>query len=309
MRIIQSFSDLPNDLTKVVMTMGNFDGVHIGHQNLIGNVVLRAERVKGVSVVLTYQPHPVSVLYPRKQLKRITGISEMMEIIGSFGVDFMVSFSFTPELARLDPDEFLKTVIFAYTIPESIVIGADHRFGKDRRGDARLLSDLGSRMGIDVSIVEDVVVGGEPVSSTRIRELVASGDLETARLLLGRFFRLTGIVRKGFGRGHDMGFPTANFTVSDRVLPPPGVYAGQAGIRGQSGPSVTYIGDSPTFDEGSYQVETHLFGFQGDLYGQLLEVDLMQRIRPDTRFKTPSELVEQMKRDARDAMEIYRKHF
>jgi riboflavin kinase / FMN adenylyltransferase len=309
MRVVQSLQNVSSDNRRIILTMGNFDGVHIGHQALIREVVRQKGEKKGTAVVLTFQPHPVELLFPEKKIKYINNVTEMTQWIASLGIDYIVTVPFTQKISELDPEQFLKQVICGCGCPLSVVIGEDHRFGKNREGDAGILLRFAQEHKFDVTVMDQIMVDDEVVSSSRIRRLVKKGDLISARRLLGRYFRLSGIVQHGFGRGADLGFPTANLTFTNRVLPPPGVYASRAGVKDVSVPSISYIGNSPTFREGSFQVETHIFGIQQNLYGKILTVDFIERIRPEIRFESPVDLIRHMTQDAKKVMSIYKKHF
>ncbi len=306
MLIVKSFEEIPDGVTATVMTLGNFDGLHLGHVTLINHVVTRARAADVPSVLLTFQPHPLKVLHPEKPLQRIKDFDETVNRLEIFGLDILMTLVFTRDLATLKPHEFLNNYVRKFLNPRTIVLGYNHRFGADRKGDIETIRTFGKQYGIDVVVVEPILINGDIVSSTRIRELIVQGDMTGAKLMLGAPFRLSGIVKRGQGRGAGLGFPTANLKFSDRILPPSGVYATIAHTGETTSPSISYVGSSPTFGGTQIQVETHLFGHQENLYGHHLKVDFIEKIRDEITFESTFNLVKKMRQDARKALKIYR---
>jgi riboflavin kinase / FMN adenylyltransferase len=242
------------------------------------------------SVLLTFNPHPLTITNPEIPKKMIMSTHEMELLLDVLGIEIFLVLPFTNEFSKLTPAEFLKDIINFYLKPEIIVVGENHRFGRARSGDAILLKEFGDANGIDVLVVKSVRVNDEKVSSSKIREFIASGDLQSAREMMGRHFQISGIVQKGAGRGRTLGFPTANLALENRVVPPPGVYSTRTYHQDKWYPSISYLGVCPTFGGQFIQLETHLLDISEQLYGRFIVVEFLQKIRGDIKFKTPEEL-------------------
>lgn len=284
-----------------VVAIGNFDGVHRGHQHILRLVAADARRNGARSAVVTFDPLPPEVLRPSAAPARLTSTPERLALIAAQGIDDIEVLPFTPELSQQSPGEFVDLLV-ARLSPIEVVVGADFRFGHQRAGTVDTLRTIGQERGFEVRAVDRVGDDQGDVSSSRIRALIATGDVRDAWELLGRPYRLSGFVVQGFQRGRTLGFPTANLTLDPRLaIPADGIYAGWARIPGDSTfPAMIYIGSRPTFADGSRVVEVHVLDFSGDLYGAELTVAFACRIRGDIGFTDVSELVRQMERD-RDA--------
>ncbi len=301
MQLIQTIDSLPRDLGNTVMTIGNFDGLHIGHQVLIRRLQEHSKRLAVPSVLMTFHPHPLRVLSPDHPLQLINSFDEMVAILKRFGIDYLLSIPFTPKFSHGSAEDFLKDVIMTHLHPLVIVVGQNHRFGNNRYGDIQTLRDFGQQHDIWVEVISPVILDGMAVSSTLIRDLIRSGELEQAEKLLGHPYRITGSVQEGMGRGRQIGYPTANLSIKDKVIPPHGVYATQTTLNETVYPSISYLGQSPTFDGKDIIFETHLLDYSGDLYGRNIAVDLLHWIRPEMIFSDVVSLLEQIRVDIQTA--------
>jgi len=289
---------------ETLLTIGVFDGVHLGHKRLLGR--LRDEaRAKGwLSCLVTFKTHPETVVSPGNQLLWINDLESRISLIRDLGIDLVVALPFTSGLSRLTTQEFVR-LLWEHLKMRGLIIGPDFALGKNREGNADKLRLLGREMGFSVEVVPPEVVDGEVVSSSAVRKALAGGDTKKAEKLLGRPFRLSGLVVSGDRRGRSLGFPTANLEVrQDQALPKDGIYVAVAYTDGEPLPSVTNIGVRPTFGGGNRLIETYLIDFEGDLRGSKLSIDLLDRLREEERFDSVEELKAQMKRDVEQARVI-----
>lgn len=282
-----------------VATIGNFDGQHIGHQALIKAVVDLAQRCNGTAVVITFDPHPAAVLAPEMPLRFLASQEEKFEFFKNLGVQEVVVLAFTPSLAALSPDDFVRQVLVEGLGVRDLFVGSNFVFGKNRRGTIDDLVRMGRQYGFEVHPFAPILLDGEVVSSTRVRHLIQQGNMKDAARCLGRPYRLSGEVVPGEGRGAALGCPTANIRIpADRVIPPDGVYVTTTDVHGQMVPSVSYIGRRPTFDGHERVLEVHLFDSpDSSLYGQRLRVNFLARIRGDQKFDSVEALRAQIERD------------
>jgi riboflavin kinase/FMN adenylyltransferase len=287
------------------VTVGNFDGVHRGHQALVEAAVAEAAADRGTPVALTFDPHPSRVLSPDRAPEALMTVAQKAEVLTAFGVERLAVLPFTRELSRRSPEEFARLVLHRALAARVVVVGADFRFGHQRKGDLTTLRSLGAELGFRVREVERVSHDGAPVSSSRIREALARGAVEGARALLGRRFFVDGSVVAGAGRGRALGVPTANLALDNQTLPGGGVYAGFGRVLDQAPdpplPAVVNVGRRPTFGGGDTVVEAHLLDFGGDLYGRRLRIEFEARLREERAFTGPAELAAQIERDIRHA--------
>jgi riboflavin kinase/FMN adenylyltransferase len=280
-----------------VLTIGVFDGVHLGHQLLLAELLKQSKKRGMISGVVTFRHNPERLLSHHNKLPFLTDIEERLELLKQEGVKIVIPLSFTPELAQLGAREFI-ILLQKYLKMRGLVTGEDFALGKEREGDIENLKKLGKSMNFDVTVVPPLKINGETVSSTTIRKALAAGDMVKVRELLGRPFDLTGKVVTGYGRGVSLGFPTANLEVaSEHVLPPDGVYAGRAYLNGNVYPSMINIGKNPTFGVNKRTVEAHLIDYHGDLYGTDLQLDVVARIREEMKFDNIEELQKQVAED------------
>ncbi len=280
------------------VTVGNFDGVHRGHQALVSAAVARAREKGGLSVVLTFDPHPARVLRPAHAPAALTTLAQKEELLAALGVDRLAVLPFGAALASLSPEEFARAVLRDTLGARDVVVGESFRFGHRREGDARTLVDLGARLGFDVEAIPPVLEGGRPVSSSRVRSELGHGHVGAAAVLLGRpYFVDAGVVR-GVGRGRTIGVPTANLAPENEILPAPGVYAGFCRVPGgASWAAVVNLGRRPTFGGGDLFLEAHLLGFDGDLYGSRVRLSFHERLRDEERFPSKDALVARIRDD------------
>jgi len=289
---------VPRGWPPAAVTIGNFDGVHRGHEALIESAARWARSAGGRTVVLTLDPHPARLLDPPHAPATLTTLDQKEELLAALGVDAFVVLPFTAELARRPAEEFARLVLAETLEARMVVVGEDFRFGHQRGGDVVALEALGRPLGFGVQAVAPVLFGGRPVSSSRVREALALGAVEEARGLLGRRFFVDGTVVEGERRGRTLGFPTANLETPNEALPLRGVYA--AGCRVASGewvPAVVNIGRRPTFGGRVVSVEAHLIDFERDLYGTDLRIEFVARLREEQRFEGPEALVAQIRED------------
>jgi riboflavin kinase / FMN adenylyltransferase len=302
--------ELGRGLRKPAVAIGNFDGVHLGHQALIEEAKRVARATGGEVVALTFDPHPARFFAPLLAPPALTSLERRAELLHEAGADLVLVEPFTAELASMAAEVFVEEVLGKDIDAHHVVVGADFSFGKDRRGDVNLLRGIGARVGIGLSVVPQVTSNGLPCSSTKIREFVLEGRVEGARMLLGRPFEIDGRVVRGIGRGRTLGVPTANLANEGEILPKPGVYAGRA--RRPEGDAswvaaAISIGNNPTFsDKGDPQllVEAHLLGFAGDLYDARLRLAFVARLRDQHRYAAVEDLVAQIQRDIDQVREI-----
>ena len=297
-------SGLPADVQGTVVTVGTFDGVHLGHRQLVTRLAARAAESGLRSVLVTFDPHPLEIVNPAAAPQLLTLPDERTELLASTGIDYVAIVPFTRNLQRYEPDAFVDVVLSRGLRMRELLIGYDHGFGRGREGDVEMLQTLGDQRGFHVEVVPPVSLGdGRPVSSTAVRRAVAGGDLASAARALGRPYSVSGRVAKGDQRGRSLGFPTINLGAPSarKLLPPDGVYAVRAhtptGVFG----GMLNLGGRPTFGDTRLSLEAHLFDATGDWYGARVRVDFISRIRDTMRFSGPDALREQLRRDEESA--------
>ncbi len=303
MEVIRGVETLNRTLTRAVVTIGNFDGVHRGHQRIIGRAVEKARARGGTAVAYTFRPHPQVALRPGTHLSLLTTYDEKLELMGKLGLDLVVEEPFSREFSVIAPEEFFRNILLRRLSAESIVVGYDFSFGKERAGHLEKLESLCREAGVELEVVQPQRLDSEIVSSSRIRQYLQSGEVEMAAKLLGREFFYRGVVIKGEGRGRKIGYPTANLKLESKLTLPYGVYATHAAIGGVTYASVTNVGVRPTFTapDGSELpalIETHLLDVTQDLYGLTLEVRFAKRLREERKFGGIEELKKQIALDA-----------
>ncbi len=306
MKIIRGVKQIEAPLTGSVVTIGNFDGVHLGHRRLMARTLELAKQLGVASVVMTFDPHPVKVLYPDREVRRIFDFDDQKEQLSLLGVDYLVIEPFSREFSNLAAERYVQDFIFKPFQPKALVVGYDFSFGANKSGTIDFLRQQSQMLNFFVEVIPPVKVGDILVSSSRIRQALSEGDLPTAERLLGRRFYLQGIVEKGKGRGRTIGVPTANINANVETLPSEGVYCGFVLREGERKKCVMNIGRNPTFENqrASPILEVHLLDFNEDLYGETLRVELKQKLRGEKKFASIDELVAQIQRDIRDAREI-----
>ncbi|MBI5587212.1 MAG: bifunctional riboflavin kinase/FAD synthetase [Deltaproteobacteria bacterium] len=286
-----------------VLTLGNFDGLHLGHRKIIKSVAARAKKLGVPSAVYTFDPHPLKVVSPLKSPPLLLDIEDKTRLVGEAGIDYLIFARFTREFAEKHPREFVEEVMLPLSVRE-VWVGHDFKFGRSKTGTVEYLKELGGEFGFRVVVVDAYKKGGHIVSSSRIRSLVSAGKVGQAAGLLGRRYSIKGRVVKGRNIGKGMGFPTANLKVSSELLPAGGVYAAYAAVDGRTLPAVLNIGKAPTFGGRDTTVEVHILDFNGDIYGREMEVSFVRRIRSEKAFKSKEGLVARIKKDAERARAI-----
>lgn len=297
---------IPFDEAGTVVTVGTFDGVHRGHWAVLEEIARRARAAGRRAVLATFHPHPLRIVRPEVAPRLLTTPLEKKEILAESGLDYAVFLRFTPELSQYSPRRFVEEILVGALNVKELVIGYDHGFGRGRSGDATTLSEIGREIGFQVDVVAPVDMDGTPISSTRIRDAVSSGDMVLAREGLGRPYAFRGVVVRGEGRGKELGFPTANLQVdsSEKLLPPAGIYAVRGVLRRGTFPGALHLGPRPTFQGSPPSVELHFMDFDQDLYGEEIRVDVEERIRDVVPFDSAAALVDQMREDVVLAREL-----
>jgi riboflavin kinase/FMN adenylyltransferase len=306
MRIVDNLDSLDRTLApRPVLALGNFDGVHVGHQAIFHQVVEQAKAITGTSMVFTFEPHPLQVLAPDKPLLLLTTFEQKMRLIAALGIEVGLRIPFTEAFARQEPLDFIRDVLCRRIGVHSLVVGYDFRFGHRRAGTVALLQEQAQTFGYRVSVVEAIRQGEMVISSSNIRQLLQRGQVDKAARLLGRFYTIEGPVVEGFRRGAQLGFPTANVQSINDIIPHTGVYAVRVEWEGRSYAGVANVGYNPTFANQTLSVEAHLFDFAADLYGAVIHVAFLKQIREERAFASVEELAAQIGRDVQRAREIH----
>lgn len=297
---------LPSDGRPAVVTVGTFDGVHRGHREVLEEIGRRAERVGGRSILVTFHPHPLRIVRPEHAPPLLTTVTEKRDILAQSGLEYVVFVPFTRTLQRYSARRFVEEILVRRVGMRELVIGYDHGFGRDREGSVGTLRQIGQEMGFDVDVVDAVEVDGEPISSSRIRRLLADGDVTVANRLLGRSYTLEGVVVRGERKGRELGFPTANIQVGDpeKMLPREGIYAVYGWVRGARLPGLLHLGPRPTFAGFAPSVELWLMDWSGDIYGDRVRVEFVERIRDILPFTSAEALIQAMHADEQRGREI-----
>lgn len=304
MKLIRNLQQFPPSLRGGAITIGNFDGVHRGHAVIIKQLRQHAATVGGAAIVFTFDPHPVRVLRPEEAPVPLTWTDRKADLLSDLGVDVVVAYPTDRELLSLSHDDFFQQIVLETLGAKAMVEGPNFFFGKNRGGDVSVLGDLCQQHAVKLDVVTPVLTTEELISSSRIRRLIAAGDVAPAAKMLTRPYRIRGMVTHGAARGGKIGFPTANLDAIDTLIPAAGVYAGRTYVDGRSHWSAVHIGPNPTFGENVLKVESHLLDFDRSLYGSVVEVDFISRLRDILRFDSQQQLVEQLHRDIADARKI-----
>ena len=311
MQIYQGVRQLNPVLESSVVTIGNFDGVHLGHQQLIQNVTREAQYFGVPSIVYTFHPHPMKVLHPERATERLFDLRDQQEQFETMGIDVVIIEEFTKDFAKVTPQDFLENYIVKNLHPKTLVVGHDFTFGADRAGNIPFLEKFCAEKGIRLIIIPPFQQNSLVVSSTKIREALKEGQVEKANELLGRTYYLRGHVEKGFQRGRTIGVPTANVHPDVEFVPRKGVYFTYTKIGGHMHPSITNIGINPTFHEDKkspIKIESHIFDFDAQLYGVEVEVLLMHFERDERKFNGIEELKTQIMNDIQAARRYFDEH-
>lgn len=290
MKTIHNLHELTERPHHTVATIGNFDGVHLGHRAIFRRVISEARSREGTATIITFNPHPLKLLAPQRAPLLINTYAERERLIGASSIDLLLCLPFTPELAALPAATFVEEILVNRLGLQHLIVGYDYAFGRNREGDTNFLKLCGERYGFTVEVLAPIAKGQEIYSSTRIRQLLVSGEIETAATLLGRHFTLEGEVVHGAGRGKTIGFPTANLRTDKECLPKEGVYAVKVRLNDNFVDGVVNIGRNPTFGLNALAIEVHLLDIEEDLYGQTLRIYFLQRLRDEKRFTNINEL-------------------
>jgi riboflavin kinase/FMN adenylyltransferase len=302
LKVTRGLSSERSPLAYPVATIGNFDGHHLGHRALLQTVVETARRAEGTALVLTFEPHPVKILAPHVDLRFLTSPEEKLAHLEAAGIDEVVFLDFTPSFAAMSPEQFASDILHRSLTLAELFVGNHFAFGKGRAGHIDDLVRLGGQHGFLVHPVTPVMIEGDVVSSTRIRQLIQAGNVERAATLLGRTYGIRGPVVHGMQQGQAMGWPTANLRIpTERVVPPDGVYAARAVHGAETYDAIAYIGTRPTFGAGERLLEVNLLDRTCDLYGQEITVQFVSRVRGDHTFASADELSTQIIRDVEQA--------
>lgn len=284
-------------------TIGNFDGVHIGHKKILSAIKEEAKQQGISSCVITFHPHPQKVLQ-NIDIPLLTPIRERLKLLEEQGIDVVACYTFTKDIAKISAQDFVTDILVGKLNLKHLIVGPDFSFGRKREGNLELLNKMGSQYGFDTEVVDTALYNGEVVSSTSIRNLVREGNLLKARNFLGYNFYVEGQVKEGEKRGRQIGFPTANLETDWDILPKVGVYATLANVDGTKHQSITNIGFRPTFGHNELLIETHIFNFSQDIYKKRIKVEFVDRVRDEQKFDGPDALVDQIKKDVEKVKEI-----
>jgi len=293
-----------------VGTIGNFDGVHLGHRRILERVVDRAREAGRPSFAITFEPHPMAVLRPDQAPRRIQTLRQKEEAIEAIGVETLLVVPFTRDLSLMEPEDFVRALLRDRLGASEILVGAHFAFGRGKRGDLALLARLGAECGFEASAVDEVVVDGAPVSSTRIRRALERGAIGEANAMLGREYELDGLVARGDRLGHQIGVPTINLEPENELPPADGVYVTEIEIRsfGRRFPSVSNIGRRPTlYEDYATTIETYVLDFSADVYGERVRLFFLERLREERKFPSMMDLKAQIQNDVADARDYFRR--
>jgi len=298
MDIIRDIVSLKKSYPNTVLTIGNYDGVHLGHQKILSMVGKKAEEINGTSMVMTFDPHPVKVIAPEKNVKLLTTPEEKARLIAKMGIDVLLFITFTKEFSQIAPDDFISEILVKKLNIKEVIVGANYSFGKSKKGDIDLLRKRGKEFGFHATAVQDVMLHGNIVSTSSIRSLLLKGAVQDVITYLGRAYSILGTVIKGKGRGKSiLNIPTANITSPVEIAPKEGVYAVRVGYKGSIYDGAANIGKNPTFGNTDVSYEVHLFGFSGDLIGESLRIYFIDRIRNERTFPDVATLEKQIRDD------------
>ena len=304
MIIFRKLDEIQGKLPNAVVTIGNFDGVHLGHREIFRRVRKSASDRNGVSVVISFVPHPLKLLPSRKQLRLITTYAEKESLIGASGVDYLLLIPFTHDFAAISATDFVREVLVGRVGMKKLIIGYDYAFGRNREGSVALLRQLGKDLEFEVEVLEPIGDGETVYSSTGIREMIGQGNVREVVSLLGRHFSVCGRVVHGHHRGKGLGFPTANLETENELIPRSGVYAVKVNVGGIIYDGACNIGSNPTFDDKGNSIEVFIFDFCGEIYGRDLCLFFIERIRDEQRFPDAAALQKAIQSDVSQCREI-----
>jgi riboflavin kinase/FMN adenylyltransferase len=305
--MVKSLEDLQEKYPNTVLTIGNFDGVHLGHQKIISTVLKRARDLRGTPMAMTFDPHPLKIIAPERELQLLTSFDERAKLMEELGIKVFLLIPFTKDFSSLPPDEFITDILVKRIKAKEIIVGTNYAFGKNRKGNVDLLRRRGKKYGYAVKVIRNARILGVVVSSSMIRELILKGTVSDAIKFLGRAYSIEGTVIKGKGRGKSLlNIPTANITKPLEIVPKEGVYAVRVMYRSRFLDGVANIGKNPTFTNDDMSYEVHLFNFYGNLLGKKIRIFFIDRIRNEQRFSHISILEKQIRNDIECAKELLR---
>jgi riboflavin kinase / FMN adenylyltransferase len=306
MILVRHLDQLPDSLRGGAVAIGNFDGVHRGHARLVARLRAMADAVGGPAVVFTFDPSPTHILRPEAAPEPLSWLERKVEILGEMGVDAVVAYPTDRRLLEMEARDFFDHVVRERLAARAMVEGPNFFFGHNRSGNVDVLRQFCAAAGMNFEVAQPVEINGQIVSSSRIRLAIIAGGVSEAAAMLGRPYRIRGLVVRGAGRGTKIGIPTANVGQIDTLLPAVGIYAARALAADRWHPAAVSLGPNPTFDEGGIKVEVHILGFQGDIYDKPIQVDFLARLRDIERFPSVDALLAQMARDIDRTLEICR---
>ena len=303
MKIIKSLSDI-DIKSDTVLTVGSFDGIHLGHQQILEELKHQASNCECIPTLVTFHPHPKQILGNRVEL--LTPLQEKLQILEKLGLSMVIVIPFTEQFSKTDYQDFVQEILIKKIRMKKMVVGYDHAFGRNREGDPQHLRELGKKLGFSLTVIEPYIIGDELISSSRIREFLHLTQMEKVRELLGRPYSLMGIVEKGENRGAELGFPTANIRPiqENKLIPQRGVYAVDIMLAGKEYKGMMNIGHRPTFNFDPLTLEVHIFNFSGLIYRSTIEIMFKKYIREEKRFSTAQELKEQILKDKEICLRI-----
>jgi riboflavin kinase/FMN adenylyltransferase len=305
MEIIRGLEDLKENYPNTVITIGNFDGLHLGHQKIIQTVLQESEDINGTSMVVTFDPHPMKILAPEREIKLLTTPKERERLIQTMGIHVLLCITFNEEFSQLTPDDFIDDILVKKINAKKVIVGQNYAFGKARKGTTELLRRRGRKYGFNVKVVRHAKFNGEVVSSSKIRSFLSKGQVFEASTFLGRAYTIEGNVIKGAGRGEKLlHIPTANITTPNELVPKEGVYAVKIGIKNDFFDGVANIGKKPTFGDAVTSYEVHIFNYTGNLLGEHLRIHYIDWIRDQQSFPDALSLERQIRNDIEHAREI-----
>lgn len=307
MKVFHGIDNTPT-LSRAVVTQGTFDGVHLGHRQILKHVVEEAKKIDGKSVLITFFPHPRLVIHPEdNNLKLLTTLNEKIDLLQEIGLDYLIVLPFTDEISNLNPLSYVRDIIVRKLNPTKLVVGYDHRFGKNREGDIHDLIKFSETFGFEVEQISAQAVEEITVSSTKIRNALAKGNVQVANKYLGYAYRFTGEVVKGMQLGRTIGYPTANLSISDPLkrVPGHGIFAARAFWNEKWHNGMLSIGSNPTIPQKNESIEMHIFNFNEDLYEQELTIELVKKIRDEIKFNGLEDLKGQLDRDKGLCLELF----
>ncbi len=307
MDIIVGIENIRRKFRNPILTLGNFDGVHLGHQKIFRELKEEARKMDGEAIVFTFDPHPLQVLDPQRCPPFITPFKKKMMLVGGSGIDVIIVATFDLGLANITPEAFVEQILLDKIGARKILVGYNCYFGKDRKGNVEMLIRLGEKLGFEVKVIEAVKINDTPVSSSKIRELIQDGKMGQAAQLMGRNYLLMGKVIWGADRGKRLGFPTANLEILNSLYPKTGVYAVEAIVGDKTYPGVVNVGYDPTFGENPLSVEVHILDFSRDIYGEEIQLVFFERMRDEKTFENPDSLARQIRKDIDTARKILRR--